>query len=252
MSTLANGILTVTKAPTVTTVTAVPMSPALGSPVTVTATVAPNPATTVASPTGTAKFYLDGAATPVATVGVVNGRASLTTQALGAGAHQFTVVYSGDTDFLSSSGGPTGLTVTGGQTITGNHPGAVIVATGTTCVLNGTVGGSVTVQSGAALDVENSTVAGAITASNAESVRVCGSNVGGSVTVTGATGLVIVGDPGDAACAPNTISGTLSLQGNTGGVEAIGNDVQAVVAINNTGPGPFPGDLTTITGNTSP
>ena len=34
------------------------------------------------------------------------------------------------------------------------------------------------------------------------------------------------------------------------GVEAINNNVQTVVAINNSGPGPFPGDPTTITGNT--
>jgi hypothetical protein len=42
----------------------------------------------------------------------------------------------------------------------------------------------------------------------------------------------------------------LSLQNNTGGVEAIGNTVAgAIITSGNSGPGPFPGDVTTISGN---
>ncbi|HEY5196661.1 MAG TPA: hypothetical protein VIJ51_06505, partial [Solirubrobacteraceae bacterium] len=73
----------------------------------------------------------------------------------------------------------------------------------------------------------------------------------GSVDIKSQTALVIVGDPGDAACAPNTIGGTLILQNNTGGVEAINNTVRALSVSGNSGPGPFPGDPTTITGNHS-
>jgi hypothetical protein len=249
LTTFTNGTLTVTKAPTVTTVTATPASPSFGSPVTITATVAPNPATNVASPSGTVTFTLDGATSPVATVALVNGKATLTTSALGAGGHHITATYSGDTDFLTSTSTPTGLTVTCTQTITGNHSGSVVITAGAACILNAAFTGSVTVQPGATLDVENSTVTGAITANNAQGLRVCATTTGGSVTVTGATGLVVIGDPGDAACTPNTIGATLTVQNNTGGVEAINNNVRTVVASNNSGPGPFPGDPTTITGN---
>jgi hypothetical protein len=73
--------------------------------------------------------------------------------------------------------------------------------------------------------------------------------VGGSVDIVNAQGLVIVGDPGDANCAVNTISGTLLLRTNTHGLEAIGNTVGALVVSGNSGPGPYPGDVTTIAGN---
>jgi hypothetical protein len=248
-SAVLSGAPTVTTTATVTTVSATPTSPALGSPVTVTATVTRNPATSVASPTGSVAFTIDSAASPVATVVLVNGQATLTTSALGAGSHQVTVVYSGDGDFLPSTSSPSRLTVTCTQTITGNHSGSVVIAAGAACIQNATITGSVTIQAGAKLDVENSTVTGAITANSPQGLRVCATNVGGSVTVTGATGLVVIGEPGDAACVPDTIGGTLTLQNNTGGVEAINNNVQTVVAGNNSGPGPFPGDPTTITGN---
>ena len=195
-------------------------------------------------------FTVDGGASPVAVVAVVNGKATLSTAALGAGNHRITAVYSGDGDFLASTGTLARLTVSCTQTITGNHSGSVVITAGAACIENATFTGSVTVQAGATLDVENSTVTGAITANSPQGLRVCATTVGGSVTVTGATGLVVIGDPGDAACVPNTIGGTLTLQNNTGGVEAINNNVQTVVAINNSGPGPFPGDPTTITGNT--
>ncbi len=61
---------------------------------------------------------------------------------------------------------------------------------------------------------------------------------------------MIIGDPGDASCAPNSINGPVILEDNTHGVEAIDNTVHgAVISSRNSGPGPYPGDLTSITGN---
>jgi hypothetical protein len=49
--------------------------------------------------------------------------------------------------------------------------------------------------------------------------------------------------PCDAACAPNTLSGSLTLLSNLGGLAAVGNHVAgAVTATGNSWPGPYPGD----------
>lgn len=117
------------------------------------------------------------------------------------------------------------------------------------CLVDADVNGAVVVEVGASLDVEDSTVAGAITATTPAGIRLCTSSIGGGVNVQQATGLVIIGDPGDAACAPNSIDGTLQLENNSGGVEAIDNTVGNLLALDNRGPGPFPGDQTTIAGN---
>jgi hypothetical protein len=118
-------------------------------------------------------------------------------------------------------------------------------------VVDATVGGAIVLPKGDSLAVINSTVDGSINAPNSpNAVEVCGSNfVGGAVTISGAQGLVIVGDPGDAGCAPNTIGGTLLLTNNTHGLEAINNTVGGLIVSGNSGPGPFPGDVTTISGN---
>jgi hypothetical protein len=160
-------------------------------------------------------------------------------------------VYSGDTDFVTSTSTNGSFTVTADVTVgAGTHHGSVDVSQGSTYVVNAQIIGAVTVKKGASLDIENSTVNGAITAQEPGAIRICGTTVGGSVDVKSASGLVLVGDPGDAACAPNTINATLILQNNTGGVEAIGNQVGGLVASGNSGPGPWPGDMTSITGNT--
>jgi hypothetical protein len=238
----ATASVTVGRAPTTVTVVALPPSAAFGSPITFTATVAPTqPNGSGVNPTGTVSFFLDGGSTPVATVPLVGGMASFTTSGLSAGNHTVVAVYSGDANFLGATSAPASVTLTCGTTIAGSHSGTTVINPGATCVTGAHLGGAVLVHAGASLDIENSTISGPLAATGAASVRICGSTINGSVDIEQSTGLVIVGDPADG-CAPNTITGSLILHGNTGGLVAIGNRVSGATSISgNSGPGPFPG-----------
>jgi hypothetical protein len=251
LSSTSSGVpYTVNKAMTTTTLSASPAGGStFGQAVTFTAAVAPVPPG-AGTPTGTVAFTVDGTAVGSQTLSPAS-HASLTTSSLSAGTHTIGAAYSGDGNFLPSSASlPYVVTCT--VTVTGTHAGSLEV-TSSTCVKAGaTVTGAIDVHPGGALDLEGATVTGAIAATSTTGViRVCGSSIGGSVDIKSATALVIVGDPGDAACAPNTIAGTLLLQNNTGGVEAINNTEHGLSVSGNSGPGPFPGDPTTITGNHS-
>jgi hypothetical protein len=239
----------VNKAPTKTGLTANPAgSVGFGHPVTFTATVSvPPPGAGI--PSGSVVFSVDG--TTVQTVALNSSeQASVTTASLSPGSHLIKADYQGDGNFLASTGTLTYL-VTCTVNITGTHPGALIASGDSTCIVNATLGGAIVVPKGTSLAVINSTVGGSINAANGvNAVEVCGSHfVGGAVTIMNAQGLVIVGDPGDANCAVNVIHGTLTLRNNTHGVEALGNTVGGQVISGNSGPGPFPGDVTTISGN---
>jgi len=247
-STSAGIPYTVNKAMTTTTLSANPAgSSNFGQTVTFTALVAPVPPG-AGLPTGLVAFSVDGTA-----VGSVplsgTSQASISTSSLSAGSHTIGAVYAGDGNFFGSSATLSYL-VTCTVNVTGTHAGALEV-TSSTCIRAGaTVTGAIDVHGAGALDLESATVTGPIAATGTSGViRICGSSIGGSVDIKQATGLVIVGDPGDAACAPNTISGTLILKRNTGGVEAINNTVHGLINSGNSGPGPFPGDPTTISGN---
>ena len=86
-----------------------------GQAVTLTATVTPVVADTIA-PTGTVVFK-DGATT-LGVVTLVNGSASLVTSTLAAGAHSLTATYSGDLEFSPSASAVRTQTVNRGQTAT--------------------------------------------------------------------------------------------------------------------------------------
>lgn len=234
--------------PTTTSLSATPSNPQFGSPITFTATVTPT-STSASSPTGTVKFYVDGQTTPVATEPLVDDQATFTTEALSSGAHNVVATYSGDTKFAASTS--TTLTETLGcsNTITGTYSGSLVVTSGSVCIIGARVNGSVVLDHGASADVENATINGSFAASGSDVVRMCSTAIAGNVIVGRASGLTVIGDPGDAVCAANTIGGSLILTNNTGGVEAIDNTAAHVVAANNSGPGPYPGDTTTITGN---
>ncbi|HET6891147.1 MAG TPA: Calx-beta domain-containing protein [Pyrinomonadaceae bacterium] len=98
--------LTNLQAATTTVVTSSSNPSDLTQSVTFTATV-----TSTGTPTGTVQFKIDGsnAGSPVSLSG---GVATLTTSALTAGIHSVTADYSGDTNFLPSTG-----TLTGGQVV---------------------------------------------------------------------------------------------------------------------------------------
>jgi hypothetical protein len=111
----------------------------------------------------------------------------------------------------------------------------------------------VIVKPGGALDIEGSTVSGGIDGSpGAGVIRVCDSSISGTVEVKSSSGLVLVGDPADR-CAPNAIVGALDVKSDMNGVEVIGNTVGgAILTSGNSGPGPFAGEPTTISGNHHP
>ena len=207
-----------TSVDTSTTLVATPASLAFGQLVTFTATVTP------VAP-GTVTFVVDGVQTSTQTL--VGGSASISTSLLGSGGHTVTATYSGDASF-NQSAATISYNVACGTTITGNHVGTIVV-TGSVCVVNAQITGGITVQPGGSVDVENSTLTGSINASSSGPIRVCSSTISGAVTVNGATAPVMIGDPTDGGCGINTIHGSLTLQNNTGGVEALGNNVSGAL-----------------------
>jgi hypothetical protein len=174
----------------------------------------------------------------------MGGKGALTTSGLGAGPHSVTAQYGGDAGFMMSTSEPVLFNVDTKFLITGNHPGGLIVAPGSTVMLsNATIGGAVVVQTGGSLDVEQSTIDGSVLALRPGSVRVCDSAVHGSLLANDARGLVLIGDREDDACGPDTIGGALNLRNNHHGVEAIGNHVYGLVMFSgNSGAGSFPED----------
>ncbi|REK90530.1 Ig-like domain repeat protein, partial [Streptomyces inhibens] len=97
---------TVGPALTTTTVTSSPDPSVVGQPVTFTATVAPVPPAG-GTPTGTVTFVITGGGGGTLTGTLSGGTASVTTSSLGAGTHAVTATYSGDANFLTSSGADT-------------------------------------------------------------------------------------------------------------------------------------------------
>jgi large repetitive protein len=98
---IVNGSLTVTQAPSTTTISLSSATLTPGQNETITATVA---SSTTGTPTGTVSFY-DGT-TLLNTATLANGTASYATALLAPGVtHAISAVYSGDTNFLSSSSG---------------------------------------------------------------------------------------------------------------------------------------------------
>ncbi len=98
-----SGSLTISQAPTITTLQSSTTSPVLGASVTLTATVA---STTTGTPAGTVNFFNGTTqlnATPVALSGSVAG---LTITSLPLGTLNLTAVYSGNIDFTASTSSP--------------------------------------------------------------------------------------------------------------------------------------------------
>ncbi|MDP9116950.1 MAG: Ig-like domain-containing protein [Actinomycetota bacterium] len=222
-------VLNVGQDPTTTSETCTPTTPAVNQSVTSTATVTPATPDT-ASMTGTITFYDNG--TAVATVPLVNGQASYTAPYTPAGQSIY-AVYSGDTNYVGSTSNTVNITSPCTTTYTGTHS-SLVVTSGTTCLINATITGGISLGRGATLDVENSTVQGSISANHPATVRICGSTTG-AIGVTGATGYVRIGDPA-SNCAPNTINGGLIAANNTGGGTISGNTITGSWIITNNTP----------------
>jgi uncharacterized repeat protein (TIGR01451 family) len=229
----------VNKAPTSTNLVCVPPAPHVNQAVTCTATVAPTGPPGPQAPSGTVSFYIDGSATPFATVALTGNQASMVTT-FGGGGHSVVAIYNGDGNYLASTSSAATFMVACDQTITGVHS-SLIVTSGTTCILNATITGGISVTKGAVLDVENSTVNGSISANAPAGMRICGSHTG-TITVSKATGFVLIGDPANN-CTPNSVAGSILAASNTAGLVIVNNTVSGTVtATGNSGAGPLPGE----------
>jgi hypothetical protein len=126
--TASNGTLTVTKAPTATSLALSAASVNPNQTVTFTAFAAPTLGTPPAAPTGTVTFFDGG--TAMQTIPLTAAGATYTVT-LAPGVHLVRAIYSGDTNFFSSVSGTTGAAVTVDPfdfTITGPAQGATVVA----------------------------------------------------------------------------------------------------------------------------
>jgi hypothetical protein len=197
-------------------------------------------------PTGSVQFSVDGTVVGTGTLDSA-GTASIATKALLPGGHTVTVTYSGDGSFVPASAGVT-HTVTCGQTVTGAVKGSLVVKGTSFCVVNANVVGPIIGAKGVPVAIVNSTLTTAAFVGGGQTM-ICGTHVKTTLAINHATGLVVVGDAGDALCAPNVIGTALTLTNDVNGVEAIGNTVPVVVTKNVSGAGPYPGDVTTISGN---
>ncbi len=148
------------------------------------------------------------------------------------------------------------VTVPCDHNITGSVPTALILGPGSWCIIDATVAGAIVINPGAAVFIGHSLLDGAISSNGATSFAMCGSTAqAGSNTLRNTTGFIVIGDPTtpiDDGCLGNTISGSLTLTSNQGGIEVIDNRIGGSLTISgNTGTGPFPEDYTTeIEGNT--
>ncbi|MER5637938.1 Ig-like domain repeat protein [Kitasatospora sp. NPDC002227] len=249
-STAATLVQHVDQAAVATTLTPSPSPSGFGQPVTFTDVVCPAAPSTdpTLPPSGTVTFRdgttLLGTGTLAAGGGTHCAQAQITFANLLPGSHTITAKYSGDTDYLAGGLESITHTVTCTRTITGQVNGAVFAGSGSTCLINATVNGTVHGAPGSGLFISNSTVRGSVLSSNGSLFALCGSTVnGGSVNVSGASGFVLVGDPADDGCAGNTVNGSVLLSNNHSGTEVIGNHITGSVQVNGTtGTGPFPGD----------
>jgi hypothetical protein len=126
--TTADGLLTVTQAPTTTGITASSASVNANQASTLTVTVL---STTSGTPTGSVTFFDNG--TALQTVTLSGGVASANPTLSPGTTHVLTASYSGDTNFVASSTSATGVTVAVGApqfTFTGTGADALTVAPG--------------------------------------------------------------------------------------------------------------------------
>lgn len=150
------------------------------------------------------------------------------------------------------------VTVVGGftQVISGNVKGKLLVKSGQIVQLTATakVSGNVTVKPGGALDIEGAKLSGSLSAKGASFLRICDANLAGAVKAVSGTGAVIMGE-GNEQCGSNSFHGTVTVKGNTEGVQVDANVFSSALKVQNNAGGTavtantVAGNLT-VTGNT--
>ncbi|WP_330300095.1 Ig-like domain-containing protein [Streptomyces sp. NBC_00503] len=225
-------------------------TPLFGHSVALTATV--DSANPLAATPGGSVTFSDGT-TPLATVPLEAGKAVFTTSALRPGLHPISASYTPDADHTASTTGqPAGITVGFSRPcITTASHGPLTVASGQSLCIGsgGSQSGPVTVRPGGALAVSDGQITGPVSADGALAVSVCGSKVTGPLSVRTTSGSVLIGaGPGSqfSDCAGNTITGPVSLVGNTGGVEFSADRVTGPLGCEANAPAPHVGDVTVL------
>ena len=214
---------TVGQAATITSIVSSVDPSNFGQAVSFTATVTASPPG-AGLPTGTVTFRADGSQFGAPAVLAGGQTTSTSISSLGPGSHTITGVYSGDGNFLPSSGSV--LQVVNCQVNISSQFNGPLTVTQSTCVSGTTVNGNVTVQPGGALSFSGSTLNGSLTANGASAVRICGDTLHSTLTISNSTGFVLVGDAGDdgaAGCAGSLVTGGITLTNNHGGAEIGGN-----------------------------
>ncbi len=174
-------------APTQTTVASSSPSSTYGQNVTLTATVTPTAATSVA-PTGTVTFY-DYETNPIGTVGVstVNGTttASLDISSLMGGLHSITATYNGDPTFGSStSDTPTNVNVAEAPTIVTVASSADPAVLGQAVVFSVTISSPASGETGTVQFVDNGIMIGSGAVSGGQATFQTGSLTLGTHPIT--------------------------------------------------------------------
>ncbi|WP_330334484.1 Ig-like domain-containing protein [Streptomyces sp. NBC_00536] len=223
-------------------------TPLFGHAVALTATVTGSESPTAASPGGTVTFSEGG--TPLATVALQAGQARFTTSALRPGTHRISASYAPDADHTASSTGePTDINVGFSRPCitTASHGPLTVAAGESVCIASGgSQSGPLTVRPGGALSVSNGRVTGPVTAGGALAVSLCGSTLTGPVSVRNTSGAVLIGS-GSPDCEGNTLTGPVSLDANTGGVDVSGDRVVGPLRCEANNPAPHL-TATTVTG----
>jgi putative Ig domain-containing protein len=111
------------------------------------------------------------------------------------------------------------ITVGGCTTkITGRHNQPLTIGAGVTCLDQATISGPVKVTTGAVVSIQDSTLEGPLSADGPARLAMCGSTVSGPASVTGASGPVLLGEANGTPCTADTVTGLVTLTGNTSSV----------------------------------
>ncbi len=137
------------------------------------------------------------------------------------------------------------------RVITGRHAGALTVTDGVTCLDGATVSGPVSVRAGASLQADGAVISGPVRADGAAVAVICGSRISGPVTSSG-TSSVTIGNP-VLGCAPNTITGPVTVTGTHGWNVIAGNTINGPLTCSeNVRPPVNNGSANTVSGPKSP
>jgi len=129
--------------------------------------------------------------------------------------------------------------------VTGLQPTSLTLTSGTWCIKDATITGSVTVNPGASAIISNSSIGGNLSGTSGPgAVLVCGSTVTGQTMFLNATGFILLGDTQEFGCAGNSLR-NVTLTGNKSGIEVSDNSlIDGSLTVNSTtGAGPFPDNV---------